>query len=78
MGPEYETLALMGSSCGIDDLAAIAKASYICDESGIDTISAGGTIACAMELFEKGYLPEKDIGFKLNFGNAEACLGWWK
>jgi aldehyde:ferredoxin oxidoreductase len=74
MGPEYETLALMGSSCGIDDLAAIAKANYICDDFGIDTISAGGTIACAMELFEKGYLPEKDIGFKLNFGNAEALV----
>ena len=74
MGPEYETLALMGSSCGIDDLAAIAKANYICDDFGIDTISAGGTIACAMELFEKAYLPEKDIGFKLNFGNAEALV----
>ena len=42
--------------------------------SGMDTISAGGTIACAMEMFEKGYLPEKEIGFKLNFGNGEALL----
>jgi aldehyde:ferredoxin oxidoreductase len=74
MGPEYETIALLGSSCGIDDLAAVTKAGYLCDESGIDTISTGGTIACAMELFEKGYLPEEDIGFKLNFGNAEAML----
>jgi len=72
MGPEYETLAIMGSSCGVDDLNAIAKANYICDEFGIDTISAGGTIACAMELFERGYLPEEDVGFKLNFGNGEA------
>jgi aldehyde:ferredoxin oxidoreductase len=74
MGPEYETIALLGSSCGIDDLGAVARAGYICDESGIDTISAGGTIACAMELYEKGYLPEEDIGFKLNFGNVEAML----
>lgn len=74
MGPEYETIALMGSNCGIDDIATIAKASYICDQYGMDTISAGGTIGCAMELFEKGYLPEKDIGFKLNFGNGEAML----
>ncbi|MFC1891531.1 aldehyde ferredoxin oxidoreductase family protein, partial [Thermodesulfobacteriota bacterium] len=74
MGPEYETLAIMGSSCGIDDLNAIAKANYICDEMGIDTISAGGTIACAMEMFEKGFLPEEDVGFKLNFGNAEALV----
>jgi aldehyde:ferredoxin oxidoreductase len=74
MGPEYETLALMGSNCGIDNLETIAKASYICDQYGMDTISAGGTIACAMELFEKGYLPEEEIGFKLNFGNGEALL----
>ncbi|MFH0725563.1 MAG: aldehyde ferredoxin oxidoreductase family protein [Pseudomonadota bacterium] len=74
LGPEYETLALLGSSCGIDDLNAIAKASYLCDQYGIDTITTGGTIACAMELFERGYLPEADVGFKLNFGNAEAMV----
>jgi aldehyde:ferredoxin oxidoreductase len=74
MGPEYETLAMLGSSCGIDDLAAIAKASYVCDQMGMDTISVGGTIACAMELFERGYLPEEDVGFKLNFGNAEVLV----
>ena len=53
-GPEYETIALMGANCGVDDLSAIAEASYILDEYGVDTISAGGTISCAMELFEKG------------------------
>ncbi|MFH1489429.1 MAG: aldehyde ferredoxin oxidoreductase family protein [Pseudomonadota bacterium] len=74
MGPEYETLAIMGSSCGVDDLNAIAKANYICDQAGIDTISVGGTIACAMEMSEKGYLPEEDVGFKLRFGDGEALL----
>jgi aldehyde:ferredoxin oxidoreductase len=74
MGPEYETLAIMGASCGIDNLNAVAKANYICDEYGFDTISAGGAIACAMEMFEKGYLPEEDIGFKLKFGNGEALV----
>jgi aldehyde:ferredoxin oxidoreductase len=74
MGPEYETLAIMGANCGIDDLNAVAKANYICDEQGFDTISAGGAIACAMEMFEKGYIPEEDIGFKLNFGNSEALV----
>ena len=74
MGPEYETLAIMGASCGIDDLASIAKANYICDQAGIDTISAGGAIACAMELSEKGYLPEDDVGFKLQFGDGEALV----
>jgi aldehyde:ferredoxin oxidoreductase len=44
-GPEYETLWAMGASCGIDDLAAITKANYICNEYGMDTITAGATIA---------------------------------
>lgn len=74
MGPEYETLAIMGASCGVADLSAVTKASYICDQLGMDTISAGGTIACAMELYERGYLTEKEAGFKLNFGNAEALV----
>jgi len=44
----------------------------------MDPISLGGTIACAMELFEKGYITEKEIGFKLNFGNADALVKYLK
>ena len=73
-GPEYETVALMGASCGINDLAPVTKANYICNQLGIDTIDAGNIVACLMELYEKGYLPEKDIGFKANFGNGEALV----
>jgi len=73
-GPEYETTALFGASCGVDNLAAVTKANYLCNELGLDTIEAGNIVACAMELYEKGYLPEKDIGFKANFGNAEALV----
>jgi aldehyde:ferredoxin oxidoreductase len=73
-GPEYETLAAMGSACGIDNLAAITKANYYCNELGLDTISAGMTIACAMELYEKGYIPESDIGQPLRFGDADAMI----
>ncbi|MCX8044504.1 MAG: aldehyde ferredoxin oxidoreductase family protein [Desulfobacterota bacterium] len=73
-GPEYETVELLGAGCGIDDLAAITKANYLCNEFGLDTISAAGTVATAMELYEKGYLPYKDIGMDLRFGNAEALL----
>lgn len=73
-GPEYETVALFGASCGVDNLGAVAKANYLCNELGLDTIEAGNIVACAMELYEKGYLPEKDIGFKANFGNAEALV----
>jgi len=74
VGPEYETISLLGSSCGVSSLPAIAKAGYICNELGLDTISMGGTIACAMELFERGFLSEEEVGFKLNFGNAEAMV----
>lgn len=70
-GPEYETSALLGASCGIDDLGAIAKSNQICDDLGIDTITAGGTIAFAMECSEKGILDQKDVQ-NLEFGNADA------
>jgi aldehyde:ferredoxin oxidoreductase len=73
-GPEYETLALLGANCGIGDLYEICKANYLCNELGMDTITAGATISCAMEFFEKGYLTEKEIGYRLNFGNAEDTL----
>ena len=52
-GPEYETISLLGVSCGVSDLIAITEAGYICNELGLDTISTGGTIACAMELYER-------------------------
>jgi aldehyde:ferredoxin oxidoreductase len=73
-GPEYETLASLGSSCGVDELEAIIKANYHCNELGLDTISMGMTIGCAMELFEKGLLPQEDVGRTLNFGDAEAMV----
>jgi len=75
-GPEYETLYAMGSNCGIDHLAALAKANYICNEQGMDTITMGATIACAMEMAEKGIIPAADIGLgrPLRFGDAEALV----
>jgi len=74
-GPEYETLGALGSTCGIDDLAAIAKGSELCNAYAIDTISAGVTISFAMECFEKGLLTSKDTnGIDLRFGNAEAMV----
>jgi len=70
-GPEYETVVLMGPDCGIYDLAAITTANYRCNELGIDTISFGGTVACAMELAERGFLSAGDTGgLDLRFGAA--------
>lgn len=73
-GPEYETIFGLGTSCGVDDLAAIIKANYLCNEIGVDTIEAGCTIATAMELFERGHLPERDVGRPLRFGDAAAVV----
>jgi aldehyde:ferredoxin oxidoreductase len=70
-GPEHETMALLGSNCGIGDLEDIFRANFLCNELGMDTITTGATVSCAMELFESGFLSEKDIGYPLNFGNAE-------
>jgi aldehyde:ferredoxin oxidoreductase len=74
-GPEYETLAAFGSFMGINDLAAICRANELCGLYSLDTISLGGTIAFAMECFEKGILTGEDTGgIELRFGNAEALL----
>ncbi|MAF85360.1 MAG: aldehyde ferredoxin oxidoreductase [Dehalococcoidales bacterium] len=74
-GPEYETLAALGSNCGIDNLKAIAKGNELCGAYSLDTISTGGVIAFAMECFENGLLSVKDTrGIELRFGNDEAML----
>ena len=74
-GPEYETLAALGSNCGIDNLEALMKANELCNRLGIDTISTGVAISFAMECTEKGILSREDTdGLDLSFGNAESML----
>jgi aldehyde:ferredoxin oxidoreductase len=73
-GPEYETGFALGALCMVDNLAAITKANYICNDLGLDTISMGATIACAMELFEKGYITEKQAGGPLKWGDAQKLV----
>jgi aldehyde:ferredoxin oxidoreductase len=65
-GPEFETTWAFGAQCGVDDLAAIIEVNSLCNDLGLDTISAGSTIACAMELSEKGYMDSD-----LRFGRAD-------
>ena len=74
-GPEYETIAALGSNCGITDLKAIAKGNELVNAYGLDSISCGAAIAFAMECFENGLLTLKDTGgIDLRFGNALAML----
>ena len=78
-GPEYEPIWAYGANCGVSDLGAIIKANFWCNEMGLDAISAGTTIATAMELYQKGYIKDADLaGMPLEFGNADAIIEWTK
>jgi aldehyde:ferredoxin oxidoreductase len=74
-GPEYETLAGVGSNCGIFDPVAVTETNFYCDTYGIDTISFGTLCAFVMECYERGII-NKEItgGLELNFGNWEAQM----
>ena len=74
-GPEYESIAALGSCCGVDSLETICKANELCNAYGIDTIGVGATIAWAMEAYERGLLPRsRTDGIDLRFGNEDALI----
>ncbi|MEA2024977.1 MAG: aldehyde ferredoxin oxidoreductase family protein, partial [Actinomycetota bacterium] len=74
-GPEYETVAMFGAGCGITDPHAIAYANQLCNQYGADTIAAGGTMAFAIECFERGLINVEDTGgIELTWGGAEAMI----
>lgn len=74
-GPEYETIYAVGSNCAIADHDAIIRMSLLCDEYGIDTISAGAIVAFVMELFEKGFIRASELdGLEPRFGDCHAAL----
>lgn len=74
-GPEYEAAWSMGPDCGIDNLDAITHSNHLCNELGMDPISFGSTLACAMEMFEAGIITTKDTdGQDLRFGNADTLV----
>jgi len=61
-GPEYETISAFGSLMMIDDLQAVIYAGHLCNVYGLDTISAGCTIALACEMFHRGVISGADTG----------------
>jgi len=73
-GPEHESMALLGSNCGIGDLADIFRTNYLCNELGMDTISTGATVSCVMELFERSLIDETEIGYPVRFGDLDAMV----
>lgn len=74
-GPEYESIFSLGSNCAIGSREAIIQLNWLCDEYGLDTISAGGVVGFVMELFERGMLSAEDLdGISPTWGNAEAAI----
>lgn len=74
-GPEFETIGLIGANCGVSDWESIVKATEICDNYGMDTMSAGGCVALAMECFERGIITLQDTGgIELRFGNGQSLI----
>ena len=73
-GTEYETTAAFGAMCLISDVEAIAYLNDLCNKMGVDTISTGCTIAFAMDCYEEGILTKEEIGFPLEWGDADAVI----
>ena len=72
---EYESAFALGPLVGVGDANQVIRASHLCDELGMDTISAGVTVAWAMECFDRGLLNAADTGgIELRFGNEDALL----
>jgi len=78
-GPEFETVWVFGANMDNNDLQVINDANELCNEYGLDTISTGAAIACAMELYEKGYIKDEEIaadGLSLKWGDKKAIVEW--
>lgn len=74
-GPQYETLCMLGSNCLVDDPKAIAKANLLCNQLGLDTISAGSCVAFAMECFERGWLTKGEAdGLQIRWGDGDILI----
>lgn len=73
--PEYESIGILGPSCGIYDIAAVIAANQACDELGLDTISAGNMVGLVMELFQRGLVTVEDNdGLEVQFGDGKALV----
>jgi aldehyde:ferredoxin oxidoreductase len=74
-GPEYETNAMIGADCLIDNLLALNKANELCNRYGLDTIEVGAIVAFAMEAYEKGKITREDLGgLELKWGDGDALI----
>ena len=73
-GPEYETIAMFGGNCVLKTIEEVAYANYLCDELGIDTISAGVVIGWAIECYQKGILTRDEVGREISFSDLDTVV----
>ncbi len=73
-GPEWETMWSFGPQCDNNSMEVVIKANELCNELGLDTISAGNVVGFAMECYERGLITEEDLGYELDWGDDEAIL----
>lgn len=72
--PEYESLAMLGAACLIDDLESLVKANDLCNRAGLDTMSAGGCASFAMEALERGHTGGHLPDYAFSWGNGSGLL----
>ena len=73
-GPEYESIALLGGNLELETIEEVGYANYVCDQLGLDTISAGAVASWALECFEKGLITKEDLGRKIAFGDLDSAV----
>jgi aldehyde:ferredoxin oxidoreductase len=69
---EYENAGMLGANCDISDSEDVAFSNALCDELGLDAVSAGNVVGFVMECFQRKVLTKNDIGFDVKFGSSEA------
>jgi aldehyde:ferredoxin oxidoreductase len=73
-GPEYEATWAFGSNLGINNFEAISKANYLCNELGMDPITMGGTLSCAVEMYQKNIIPYTDVEVPLAWADGDMLV----
>lgn len=73
-GPEYEATWAMGANLALDNFEAISKANFLCNELGLDPITMGGTLSCAVEMAVKGLIPPEDTDMELQWSDPDLLV----
>ena len=73
-GPEYEATWAMGANLALANFEAISKANFLCNELGLDPITMGGTLSCAIEMVEKGFIPEEDTATEMRWSDPDLLV----